>query len=309
MVFLLITLNFLIPRTMPGDPVDALLGQGATGFSMGEEARASLEEYYGLDGSLASQYGNYLSRLAQGDLGRSIATNAPVRQEILRKLPWTLLLIVSSLVLATAIGLVAGAHSGWHRDKPTDRALLTALIVVWEFPPYLFASLLLLVFAVKLRWLPLFGSQTPFTGLNLEWTLDVAEHLVLPLIVLTAGLAAYSYLVMRAGMVTELGSDHLLLGRAKGLRDRRLKYGYAARNALLPVVGLTAVELSSAVTANILVERAFSYPGLGGMIFGAIAVRDYPTLQGVFLVITVGVVTVNAAADALYRRLDPRTTA
>jgi len=213
------------------------------------------------------------------------------------------------MVLSTLIGLVAGAHSGWHRDRPTDRALLTGLIVVWEFPPYLLASMLLLVFAVKLNWLPGFGAKTPFTGVNLAWLLDVGRHLLLPLVVLTAGLAAYSYLVMRAGMVTELGSDHLLLGRAKGLRDRRLKYGYAARNALLPVVSLTAVEVSSAVTANILVERAFSYPGLGSMIFEAIAVRDYPTLQGVFLVITLGVVSVNALADALYRRLDPRTTA
>lgn len=309
MVFALITLNFVVPRAMPGDPIDALLARGATGFSLGEQSRASLEEYYGLDGSLASQYRSYLSRLVRGDLGRSIVTNAPVTKEIGRRLPWTILLIGSSLLVATAIGVVAGVHSGWRRDKPLDRALLTGLLTIWQFPPYLLGSLLLFVFAVKLGWFPLGGAQTPFSGSFslLERAVDIGEHLVLPLIVLTAGLTAVSYLVMRAGMVNELGADYLVLGRAKGLRPRRLKYAYAARNALLPVVGLTAVEVGSAVTANILVERVFSYPGLGGLLFSSIGVRDYPTIQGVFLVLSLGVVTVNALADALYRRLDPRT--
>lgn len=310
MVFALVTLNFLLPRTMPGDPIDSLLAHGATGFSLGEQSRAALEEYYGLDGSLASQYGNYLSRLVRGDLGRSIVTNASVTKEIGRRLPWTVLLIGSSMVLATGIGLAAGVHSGWRRDRPLDRALLTGVLTVWQFPPYLLGSLLLFVFAVKLQWLPLGGAQTPFSGSfsPLEKVLDIAEHLVLPLVVLTAGLTALSYLVMRAGMVNELGADYLLMGRAKGLRPRRLKYAYAARNALLPVVGLTAVEVGSAVAANVLVERVFSYPGLGGLLFASIGVRDYPTIQGVFLVLSIGVVTVNAVADGLYRRLDPRTT-
>lgn len=310
MVFALVTLNFLLPRTMPGDPIDSLLSRGAAGFSLGEQSRAALEEYYGLDGSLASQYRNYISRLARGDLGRSIVTNASVTKEIGRHLPWSILLLGSSIVLATAIGLVAGVHSGWRRDRPLDRTLLTGLLTVWQFPPYLLGSMLLFVFAVKLRWLPLGGAQTPFSGSfgPLEKAVDIGGHLLLPLVVLTAGLTAMSYLVMRAGMVNELGADYLELGRAKGLRARRLKYAYAARNALLPVVGLTAVEIGGAVTANVLVERVFSYPGLGGLLVGSIGVRDYPTIQGVFLVISLGVVTVNALADALYGRLDPRTT-
>jgi len=215
------------------------------------------------------------------------------------------------MLLATVIGLVAGVHSGWRRDKPLDRTLLTGLLALWQFPPYLLGSLLLFVFAVKLGWFPLGGGQTPFSGsfAPVEKLLDIGAHLFLPLVVLTASLTAVSYLVMRAGMVNELGSDYLLLGRAKGLRPRRLKYGYAARNALLPVVGLTAVEVGSAVAANVLIERVFSYPGLGGLLFGSIGVRDYPTIQGVFLVVSLSVVTVNALADVLYRRLDPRTTA
>jgi peptide/nickel transport system permease protein len=171
--------------------------------------------------------------------------------------------------------------------------------------------LLLFVFAVKLGWFPLAGGQTPFSssfGLG-HHLLDIGQHLVLPLVVLTAAIAADSYLVMRAGMVSELGSDYLRMGRAKGLRERRLKYRYAARNALLPVVGLTTVEFSFAVAANVVVERVFSYPGLGNLLFESIATRDYPVIQGVFLVLALGTVTVNALAEALYRRLDPRTAA
>ena len=308
MVLALICLNFFLPRAMPGDPIDALLVHGAVGFTMGEQSRASLEAYYGLDGSLASQFGNYISRLVRGDLGRSTVTNAPVTEDLRRRLPWTLLLVGTSIALATAIGMAAGIHSGWRRDKPVDRALLTGLLTVWQFPPYLLGSLLLFVFAVKLDWLPLAGAREPFSDFYspIEQVVDIGEHLLLPLIVLTAGLTALSFLVMRAGMVSELGSDYLMLGRAKGLRERRLKYGYAARNALLPLVGLTAVEVGTAVAANVLVERVFSYPGLGGMLFNAIGVRDYPSIQGVFLVLSIGVVTINAAADLLYRRLDPR---
>lgn len=308
MVFALVTLNFLLPRAMPGNPVDALISQGSDYFPLGEQARAKLEEYYGLDGSLATQYGQYLSKLARGDLGRSTITNFPVTREIGRRLPWTLLLIGSSLLLSTAIGLVAGVHSGWRRDKPMDRALLTGLLAVREFPPVLLGSLLLFVFAVKLNWFPLGGAQTPFSGsFSLaEKVLDIGQHLLLPLLVMTVGLAAGTYLVMRAGMVSELGSDYLLLGRAKGLRQRRLKYRYAARNALLPVVSLTALEVGFAVAANVFIERIFSYPGLGGLLFNSIAVRDYPVIQGVFLIISVGTVTINALADVFYRRLDPR---
>jgi len=309
LVFVLITLNFMLPRAMPGDPIDGLLAQGSAGFSLGEQSRASLQAYYGLDGSLASQYRHYLDRTLHGDLGRSIVTNTPVTREIGRKLPWTILLVGTSIFIATLAGAVAGVHSGWKRDRPADRALMTGLITVWQFPPYLLASILLFVFAVKLGWLPLFGGQTPFSGSfsPIQKVSDIGQHLLLPLVVLTSGLLAWNYLVMRSGMVNELGSDYLLLGRAKGLRPRRLKYRYAARNALLPLVSSIAIDIGFAVAANVFVERVFSYPGLGNLLFGSIGARDYPTIQGVFLVLSLSIVTVNALADVLYRRLDPRT--
>jgi len=307
-VAFLVALNFFLPRAMPGDPIDALLAQSATNFRFGEETRAALEEYYGTDRPVVEQFGHYVSRLAHGDLGRSIDTNASVASDIGRRLPWTILLIGTSLLLAAIGGLVAGVHAGWRRGRRADRVLMVSLLAVREFPAFLLASLLLFVFAVKLGWLPLSGAQTPFSGSFslVRKTTDIARHLLLPALVLTVGLTAGNYLVMRAGMVQELGADHLLLGRAKGLRDRTLKYRYAARNALLPVVGLTALQIGFVVTGDVLIERVFAYPGLGGLIFESIGSRNYPTIQGVFLVVSVSIVTVNALADALYRRLDPR---
>ncbi len=295
---------------MPGDPIDALVAQSSSNFTFGDKTRASLEAYYGIDRPLPQQFGHYIVRLLHGDLGRSVATNAPVRSELARHLPWTILLIGTSLVLATAVGLVAGVHSGWRRGRPIDRVLLVALLAVREFPPFLLGSLLLLVFAVKLHWLPLFGGETPFSSSYsfAARVVDIGQHLLLPALVLTIGLAAGTFLLMRAGMVNELGADHLLLGRAKGLRERRLKYRYAARNALLPVVSLTALQLGFVVSGDVLIERVFAYPGIGNLIFDSIRDRDYPMIQGAFLLVATSVVSFNAVADVLYRRLDPRTS-
>ncbi len=304
----LLSLNFLLPRLMPGDPIDSLLAQSSANFTLGEESRAALEEYYGVDKPMKEQFVQYVRDLAHGDLGRSVATNATVTSEIARRLPWTLLLIGTSLTLSTLIGVAAGVHSGWRRGRAMDKGLLSGLLVAREFPSFLLGSLLLLLFAVKLDWLPLFGAETPFlTSAGLvERAVDIGRHLLLPAAVLTIGLTAGTFLVMRAGMVGELGSDHLLVGRAKGLRERRLKYGYAARNALLPVVSLTGLQLGFVLTGNVLIERIFAYPGLGQLIFESIPSRDYPAVQGTFLLLSISVVTVNALADVLSRRLDPR---
>ena len=309
-IFCLVLINFFVPRLMPGDPIDALVAQSSSNFTFGDRTRASLEAYYGIDRPLPQQFGHYLVRLLHGDLGRSVATNAPVRSELARHLPWTILLIGTSLVLATAVGLIAGVHSGWRRGRPIDRVLLVALLAVREFPPFLLGSLLLLVFAVKLHWLPLFGGETPFSSSysSAARVVDIGQHLLLPALVLTIGLAAGTFLLMRAGMVNELGADHLLLGRAKGLRERRLKYRYAARNALLPVVSLTALQLGFVVSGDVLIERVFAYPGIGNLIFDSIRDRDYPMIQGAFLLVAISVVSFNAVADVLYRRLDPRTS-
>ena len=310
-VFFLITVNFLLPRAMPGDPISTLQG-----FAASTEARAEagpeLTRYYGLDRPIAEQYVGYLADLARGGLGMSIRHNTPVVDEIAQRLPWTLLLVASAMALATTVGLLAGVHSGWRRGRPVDRALMTLFMAIRNFPVFFLGSLALFVFAVKLRWFPLSGATTPFAESSLTplgRAADIAHHLVLPASVLAVQFAAAQYLMMRAGMVGQLGSDYLLLGRAKGLAQRRLKYRYAARNAMIPIVTLVGTEVGFAVSVAILVETVFAYPGIGRLVFEAVAFRDYPVLQGCFLVLSLVVVSVNLLTDALYARLDPRTRA
>lgn len=305
-VFVLLSLNFFLPRAMPGDPVSALIDAGSPNRVQDDRVRAELAKHYGLDRPLLSQYASYLADLPRGDLGLSIRYDMPVSQLLRERLPWTALLIATAMVLAILLGWGGGVHSGWRRGQRVDRGLLGLFMVLKSFPVFFVGSVALLVFSVKLGWFPLAGTSTAFSRGGL---LDVLHHLALPAVVLALEFAASQYLVVRAGMVSELGADYLMMGRAKGLRDRRLKYAHAARNALLPAVTITALHASFAVTQSILVETVFAYQGIGRLVFEAISFRDYPTLQGCFLVLTLAVVTVNFAADAVYGRLDPRTTA
>lgn len=307
-IFLLVTLNFFLPRLIPGDPISALVDGSSPNYVQDEATRAALESYYGLDRPLGAQYLSYLAGLAQGDLGTSIRYRVPVSQLLAERLPWTLLLLTSAMLIAITVGWTGGVQSAWRRNKPVDRGLLTAFLTLRSLPVFFIGSLALFVLAVKLGWFPLAGARTPFAELGqLATVRDVAHHLTLPAIVLALDFAASEYMVMRASMVSQLGADYLVLGRSKGLRDRRLKYRYAARNALLPVVALTAVHIAFAATGSVLVETVFVYPGIGRLTFDAISFRDYPTLQGCFLVLTMVVVTANFLSDALSRRLDPRT--
>jgi len=268
-----------------------------------------LASYYGLDRPMLEQYGHYLGGIAHGDLGRSISENRPVSSLIAERLPWTLLLVLTAIGLASLVGVVAGMHSGWRRGKRMDRGLLAVFLGLLSVPEFFLGSMVLFVLAVRLDWFPLAGARTPFVtgGSPFEQILDIGHHLVLPAGVLALGLTASQYLYMRAGMVSELGAGYLLLGRAKGLSERRLKYRYAARNALLPVVTVTSLQLSLAVSGSIFVERVFAYPGMGQLANSAANGRDYPLLQGAFLVFALIVVTVNLLTDLLYARLDPRT--
>jgi len=276
-----------------------------------EALRTELEEYYGLDRHLGVQYGRYLADLARGDLGVSIRYNTPVTDVIQERLPWTLLLVVTSMSVAVAVGWLAGIHSAWRRGRGADRGLLTLFLGLHSFPVFFLGSIALFVLSVKLGWFPLAGARTPFfenVGLASR-VVDIAHHLVLPAAVLAASFVSAQFLNMRGSMVAQLGAGHLLVARAKGLPERWIKYRYAARNALLPAVTLTAVHVSFAVTASILVETVFAYQGVGRLMFEGVAFRDYPTLQACFLVLSLLVVTANFLADALYKRLDPRTAA
>lgn len=304
----LLVLNFALPRLLPGDPIQAMQDRGSASFVSSAKERAKLRAYYGLDRSLPGQFGHYGANLLTADLGTSIRYQTPVLEVIGERLPWTLLLLGTGFLLSGLVGLVAGIHSGWRRGRASDRTLLALLVGVRNFPPFFVGSLLLLVFSVELGWFPLAGASTRFADLGpLQRIGDVLWHLALPSTTVALSVMGTQYLLMRNSMVGELGDPYLLLGRAKGLSERRLKYRYAARNALLPVLTLSAFQVGVAMNLVIFVEAVFAYPGLGRLIFDAAAARDYPVLSGAALVLTLMVLAVSMLLDFLYPRLDPRT--
>ncbi len=310
-VFILITFNFALPRLMPGDPIDALMAFGSPNYVQDDETRAALAAYYKLDAPLSTQYVRYLEGLVHGDLGVSVISNQPVTEELGARVGWSLLLLLTATGVAMLIGLPLGVHSGWKRGKRLDRGLLSFFLAVQNLPIFIVGSLVFVLLAAKWGLFPLGGATTPFSDYHgLSELADIGRHLAMPATLMAFDFVTYQYLVMRSSIVGELGSDYLLGGRAKGLRERRLKYRYAGRNALLPVITVIGLQFSLAMGAGlIIVERIFSYPGVGGYMFGAVGTRDYPAMQGAFLLLTITVVTTNFVVDLVYRRLDPRTAA
>jgi peptide/nickel transport system permease protein len=306
-VFIL-SLNFFLPRMMPGDPLTAIYGDEAL-IAMTPELKAHLVERFALDKPLWEQFGAYLLALFHGDLGYSYYYNASVLKVIMGSLPWTLLLVGSSLVLSTVLGIVLGIESGWRRGSKTDRTLLFGLMSLNGFPDFFLGMVLLLIFGVTLGIFPLAGALTPYSGLSgLALVLDVLKHLALPVIALTLAQLAGSYLLTRNTMITVLKEPFMLTARAKGLRQKVIKYRHAGRNSMLPVITMTGIWLGRIVTGALFVELVFSYPGVGHLTYQALLSRDYPVIQGVFLIVAISVLVANCAVDLLYPKIDPRVS-
>ncbi|MFP5375613.1 MAG: ABC transporter permease [Acidimicrobiia bacterium] len=305
-----VALVFALPRAMPGDPLSVFDDPDSGVFLSDAESRQRILDYYGLDAPLAEQFARYVSGVARGDLGWSIARNAPVSDLIRQHLPWTLLLMGTSLVLAAAASFVAGVASAWRRGRAADRGLLVSLTAMNAVPEYAIAAVLLIVFAVVFPVLPLYGARSPFSeARGAAAVADVAEHLVLPAAALTLSLLGTKFLLVRNTVLSSLGQDYMLLARAKGLPERTMKYHHAGRNALLPFVTVLGIQAGFAAGGSVFVESVFSYPGMGTLILRAVDARDYPVLEASFLVLAVVVLVVNFALDLLYTRLDPRVAA
>lgn len=307
----LVTVLFLLPRAMPGDPLSAILDPDSGEFFVSPEARQRLLAYYGLDRPLIDQFLGYLAGLARGDLGWSISRNAPVAELIRGHLPWTLLLMGSALALASLVSFLAGITAAWRRGRRHDRVLIATLTGLRAVPEYALASVLLISFAVLVPVFPLYGGRTVFAQHPTWWhaAADVAAHLALPLAALTLSLLGSKFLLVRNTVISALGQDYMLLARAKGLPTRLLKYRHAGRNALLPFLTVLGIQAGFAVGGAIFVEAAFAYPGMGTLILQAVEARDYPVLEAVFLVLAVTVLVANLVIDLVYLRIDPRAGA
>ncbi len=305
----ILTMNFFLPRLMPGDPFVHLSGEaGEEIAAFTREQREYFTVYYGLDRPLREQYFRYLAGLMRGNLGFSYYYKNDVAAIILGRLPWTLLMVTAATFLSLLLGILLGSFSAWRRDSWQDKVTYLFMVVFSEIPAFLLGSMLLIVFAGGLGLFPLAGAMTHFASYTgWEKIEDVLHHAALPVLTLSLARTGGIYLLVRNTLTTVLGKDYMRTARAKGLREQRIRYRHALRNALLPLVTRVALQLGGMVGGAVLVENVFAYPGLGRLMREAVFVRDYPLLQGIFLVLAFGVLAANLLADLLYRTLDPRT--
>ncbi len=304
-----LTLNFLIPRLMPGDPTTIMAGRLSASAS--PEAIAALNEAFGkTDAPLHAQYLDYLGNVLTGDLGRSISQYpARVGDVIATGLVWTLGLGGVALVLSFAIGTTLGALAAWRRSGWLDAVLPPVLALSGAFPYFWLAMLGLHLFGFTLGWAPLrhaYCSHLEPTW-SLRFALDVVQHAALPALTIIIATVGGWLLGMRNAMLGVLGTEQITLARAKGLSSRRILWAYAARNAILPNLTSFGMAVGFVLGGSLLTEIVFSYPGTGYLLIQAVRTQDYPLMQGLFLTITLAVLAANFLVDLATLALDPRT--
>lgn len=303
-LFAAIVLNFALPRLAPGDAIDYILPDEVAG-ALTPEQRTEILDRFGLDDPVPEQFGRYLAGIARGDLLVSVRFGRPVTSLLYERVGWTLLLVGGALILSTLLGAALGFRSAWRRGTSADTATLGGIMFLDALPPFFVGTLLLLAFSVGLNWFPSYGAVSggSANGLALIW--QVLQRATLPIATLTIAGLGPMYLVARSALVGELQEDYVLMAEAKGLTDREVRR-HAARNALLPVSTVALVGLGTLVGGAAVVETVFSYPGLGRLIYESVLARDYPVLQGAFLLLIVTVVVANLLNDLAYPLLDPR---
>ncbi len=306
-VFVAITINFLLFRALPGDAVSGLRCKNCT-IQFKEAYRKEL----GLDKSTWQQYVIYVKNLAHGNLGTSQITFQPIRGELWTPLKNTLMMITLGTVFSIFFGVLTGVIAAWRRGTWLDKGSLWTSLAFYSMPTQ-WLGLMIVYFVADRVGLPHGGIQSPDLGIlgapsSYDFWKDRLEHMILP--ALTLGLVLYGEytLIVRSAMLETLGEDYVLTARAKGMSNWAIVWKHGFRNALLPIVTLIALSLGFIVGGAIVVEYVFDYPGIGLAIVDAIDKRDYPFLQGAFLLLTISVIVFNFLADLLYFKLDPRVT-
>jgi peptide/nickel transport system permease protein len=296
-----VVITFVLIHIAPGDPIGILAGDRST-----PEYQAMLRQQLGLDQPLPLQLVRYLARLAHGDLGYSFTYQAPVTTVILSRLQPTLLLMATSLVVATIGGIWVGVRTALGRERPGWNLVTIASLVGYSVPPFWLGQVLILLFGVTLGWFPILGMSSRLDATGPSHAADVAWHLILP--AMTLGLIEIALIsrLTRSAMIEVLDQDYIVAARGKGLRRGRIVYRHALRNALLPVITVFGLELGWLVAGFVVVETVFSWPGLGRLTFDAINARDYPVITGLFILVTFTVVVANLLTDLVYLVVDPR---
>jgi len=304
---MVVVLGFFSFRVLPGsDPAINL----TRGRRVSAEEVERLRGQFGLDKPLAVQFLRYVRDLFTGDLGHSYVYNQPVSSLILDRLGPTLLLTGTAAVISMVLGLWLGQKVAWKRDSWFDRTQTGLALTLWSVPTFWLGLLLLLVFAGGLRLFPSGGMRTPGSdATGLAVVIDVAWHMVLPVITMVAVSYAYYLMVMRASVLEEMTADYLTTARAKGLTEDKVRTRHALPNALLPTVTLVFLTLGGLVGGAVTVETVFSWPGLGYLTFQGLSAPDLPLLQGTYVIFSSIVIVMNFVADLVYRVLDPRLKA
>jgi len=305
-----LTINFVLPRFMPGNPVQAMLTrfQG----SLSPNAVYALRRLFGeTSSSLWSQYLEYWHNMFTGNFGVSIGNYPIPASEIVgQAIGWTIGLVGVCTILAFAAGSLMGLLAGWRRGRWLE-GLLPVTTFISSIPYFWFGLVMVYLFAIVLHWFPISGAYTNGLPAGLSWPFigSVLDHGILPALTLVIASLGYWVLSTRNMMITTLAEDYILVAEAKGLSPRRIFVTYAARNAILPSIAGFAISLGTIVGGSIVMEIVFNYPGIGYVLFQAVNADDYPVMQAVFLIITLTVLAANLLADSLYVLLDPRTRA
>jgi ABC-type dipeptide/oligopeptide/nickel transport system permease component len=287
-IWLVVSLVFLLIHLVPGDPILQMLGEGAPATDV-QAARHA----YGLDLPLSRQYLNYWEGVLRGDLGPSLRFNQSVTHLIAQRYPYTLQLTLAALVIAILLSVPAGVRSARRRNQWDDRLLSVVSLFGLSFPNFALGPVLILLFSIQLGWLPVSGSGT-------------FAHLVLPAITMGGALAAILTRMVRTSMLEELGQDYIRTARAKGLSERTVVYRHALRNAMIPVITVLGLQFGALLAGAIVTETIFSWPGIGRLTIQAISNRDYYLVQGCILAIGLTYVAVNLLTDLLYSAVNPR---
>jgi peptide/nickel transport system permease protein len=292
-LWVVVTVVFLMIHLVPGDPIVQMLGEGATAADV-----AGLRHTYGLDVPLGTQYVRYWSGLLHGNLGQSLRLHDSVLHLILQRYPYTLALTLAAMLIGVGLAIPAGVAAARRANRWPDHAVGFASLAGLSFPNFALGPILILVFSIDLAMLPVSGA-----GVGVG---DFLRHLVLPAVTLGSGLAAILTRMVRTSMLEELGQDYIRTARAKGLPENVVVYRHALRNALNPVLTVIGLQFGSLLAGAIVTETIFSWPGLGRLTLSAISNRDYALVQGCILAIGLSYVLVNLVTDSVYALADPR---
>jgi peptide/nickel transport system permease protein len=295
-IWVVVSVVFLLIHIVPGDPIVQMLGEGATASDV-----SALRHAYGFDAPLHVQYLRYWSGVLHADLGQSLRLHDSVTHLVAQRYPYTLALTLAALLIGVGLSVPAGVFSALHRGRWQDRVLGVVSLGGLSFPNFALGPILILVFSIRLGWMPVSGAGTgPVLGSQF-WL-----YLVLPAITLGSGLAGVLTRMVRTAMLEELGQDYIRTARAKGLTERAVVYRHALGNALIPVLTVVGLQFGSLLSGAIVTETVFSWPGIGRLTLSAISNRDYALVQGCILAVGLTYVAVNLLTDMAYTVANPR---